>query len=77
MTARLFDLQNASLSDLARTVVDLTQTTQVRYKAYSALKSRLPELNGVGWARMDQDDMKLINQALDAEFCDACVVSGN
>jgi hypothetical protein len=77
MTARLFDLQNAPLVDLARTVVDLTQTTRVRYKALSALKSRLPELNGQGWARMDQDDMKLINQALDTEFCDTCVISGN
>lgn len=72
---RLFDLNNAPLVDLAETVLDGEVGVRARYKAFCALKARLPELNGQGWVAIGQDGMVKINEALRAKFCDACLVT--
>lgn len=66
--ARLFELMDAPLGDLAETVLDEKLDTVLRRKAHGALNARLPELNGQGWARTSQEDMMLINRALMLDF---------
>ena len=61
---RMFDLMSASLDDLADTVLDIHAPMATRHKAWNALNARLPELNGMNWARRSQSEMILINTAL-------------
>lgn len=67
---RLFNLMNAPLEELADTVLDIHAPMPVRHKAWNALNSRLPELNGAAWVRKSQTDMILINTAIALDMSD-------